>query len=217
MKKYDWVSTIKLNLTLLKAMGLWPEGQTYKFDLYLLYGFTTTIMFATLHCVCRTWKLLTNLNDLDVVTGTAFLSISETLVVVKMLYMARNIETFKELLVTLNSDLFQPRDEDQIELVTPSLNVWKSMHNLLGISIVVAVTSYAVAPLVTGSAKKHNLPLLASYPYDATISPFFEVTYLHQVITIYIYGCCNANIDTFVAAFNLYAGAQLDILCDDLR
>ena len=217
MEKYDWVSNIKVNLMVFRIVGLWPKGKNYELNLYLLHAIIISGTFGVLHCACRTWKLLTNLNDLEVVAGTAFLSVSESLVVVKMFCLARNIKTFKGLLPMLDNDLFQPRNVNQIDLVTPSLNTWKFMNNLLGVIVTVAVSSYAVAPLLTGSAKKHQLPLLASYPYDATITPFFEITYLHQVGSIFILGICDANMDTFVAAFSLYAGNQLDILCDNLK
>ena len=160
---------------------------------------------------------MTNLNDLEVITGTAFLSVSESLVVVKMSYLARNIKTFKKLLVMLNSHLFQPRSTKQVNLVAPSLNVWRFMYNLLGSSVTLAVIFYALTPILTGSTKTHRLPFIASYPFDTTSSPFYQIIYLHQVASILFLAYINVNLDTFLAAFSLYAGAQLDILCDDFR
>ena len=217
MNKFNWLQTIRLNLLVFKAVGLWPDGKGYKLNLYLLHGITTTLVFAATQCICQTWKLMTNLNDLEVITGTAFLSVSESLVVVKMSYLARNIKTFKKLLVMLNSHLFQPRTTKQVNLVAPSLNIWRFMYNLLGSSVTLAVIFYALTPILTGSTKTHRLPFIASYPFDTTSSPFYQIIYLHQVASILFLAYINVNLDTFLAAFSLYAGAQLDILCDDFR
>lgn len=217
MKKYDWVSTVKLNLFVFKLAGLWPQGSGYKFNFYLLHGIITTFILGFIQSFCQTWKLLTNFNDLQVVTETAFLSISESLVVVKMFYLALNMRSLKKLLINLNSDLFQPHSLDQIELVKPSLNTWRLMYNLLGSSITVAIIFWAMVPVLTNTIKQHRLPFMAWYPYDTTISPLYEITYIHQVASILYIAYVNVNLDTFIAAFSLYAGAQLDILCDNLK
>jgi hypothetical protein len=218
MKRHDWTETIKGNIFFFKLVGFWPEGDAgYKINFYTLYSISITIAFAFSHSFFQTFQLVRNLDDLDIVAGTAFLAISESLVVVKMFYLARNIQTFKKLLVTLNSDLFQPRSVEQILLVSPSVEVWKLMYKLLCGSITMVLIFLTLVPIVDKSYKRYRLPLIAWYPYDTKASPLYEITYLHQIISVFFLAISNINIDTLVAALSMYAGAQLDILCDNLR
>jgi hypothetical protein len=218
MKRHDWTETIKRNILFFKLVGFWPEGDAgYKMNFYTLYSISITIAFAFSHSFFQTFQLVRNLDDLDIVAGTAFLAISESLVVVKMFYLARNIQTFKKLLVTLNSDLFQPRSVEQILLVSPSVEVWKLMYKLLCGSITMVLIFLTLVPIVDKSYKRYRLPLIAWYPYDTKASPLYEITYLHQIISVFFLAISNINIDTLVAALSMYAGAQLDILCDNLK
>ncbi|RZC41867.1 7tm 6 domain containing protein, partial [Asbolus verrucosus] len=65
--------------------------------------------------------------------------------------------------------------------------------------------------------KDSRLPFLAWYPYNSKVSPFYEITYVYQIVSISFIAIANSNIDTLIAALNMYIGAQFDILCDDLR
>lgn len=59
----------------------------------------------------QTIKLVTNLNDVEVVTGIAFILCSVLLTLLKVFYLVWNNKTIKQLKVALKSDMFQPRTQ----------------------------------------------------------------------------------------------------------
>jgi hypothetical protein len=216
MQSYDWTSTIKINILILRIVGLWPQEHGYSLNFYTFYAILSVGICGFAQSCFQTVKLFGNLNDLEIVTGTAFLCFSELLVVLKMFYLARNIKTFRLHLVTLNSDMFQPTSE-QIKLVLPDLKLWKLMYKLLWCSISVAIVFWSLVPIVDTSFQERQLPFLAWYPFDAKTSPFFEMTYIHQTVSICYITAVNVNLDTLIAAMSMYTGAQLDILSNNLR
>jgi hypothetical protein len=58
MKTFDWTLTIKVNLLLLKVVGLWPNGdETYKCNLYTLYAIISGMLFTIGHNLLQTINL----------------------------------------------------------------------------------------------------------------------------------------------------------------
>ncbi|RZC34872.1 7tm 6 domain containing protein, partial [Asbolus verrucosus] len=66
-------------------------------------------------------------------------------------------------------------------------------------------------------SKKFQLPLQFWYPYNTKSSPFYEITYLHQAISLFYTVMAIYNIDMLIAALMIFIGAQCDILSDKLR
>ncbi|RZB40878.1 7tm 6 domain containing protein, partial [Asbolus verrucosus] len=139
------------------------------------------------------------------------------MIAIKTYCLVKNMRKLKKLMITLNSDLFQPKNVEQRNLVQPSLNLWKTIYNFFYFMAVAAIFFWSSFPILDNSVKEHRLPFLAWYPYNFKKSPFYEVTYLYQIVSIGFLAIVNGNIDTLVAALNMYTGTQFDILCDDLR
>nr|AJO62236.1 olfactory receptor OR17 [Tenebrio molitor] len=212
MANYDWTSTIKVHITCFRLLGFWPKNDGYNFDLYTLWAVFAVIFFGFVQTFVETVKIFTNLNDLEIVTGTAFVSFSEILILLKIFYLARNTKTFKRLLVTLNSDMFQPTN-DQMSLILPELNSWKLMYKFFCICAAVTVAFWLLVPMF----QVRRLPFLAWYPFDAKISPNYEIAYVHQSISVSYISISNVHVDTLIGAMSMYTAAQLTILKDNLR
>ncbi|RZC42780.1 7tm 6 domain containing protein, partial [Asbolus verrucosus] len=75
---------------------------------------------------------------------------------------------------------------------------------------------WVLLPLMNKS-KQFQLPLPFWYPYDKKASPFYEITYVHQIISFFYTVIAVYNIDMLTSALMVFIGAQCDILCDDLR
>ncbi|RZC42733.1 7tm 6 domain containing protein, partial [Asbolus verrucosus] len=126
----------------------------------------------------------------------------------------RNVRILKQLRVTLKSDYFRIRTKRQRELIHPTLSIWKMTYVTFWILVSTTIVSWAILPLFN---KGKDLPFKASYPYDTKASPVYEITYIHQVVGIFLSAMASLNIDTFMAALMMIIGAQCDLLCDDLR
>ena len=212
MAKYDWISVIRLNLFSFELIGIWPKNGNYKLNFYLLRSLTIGFIFGFIQTASQTFKLLTNITDMQVVAGTSFMVISCSLILMKMVSIARNVKTLRQLLATLNDDLYQGRSTEQIEIITPSIKIWKLTYNLLGGSISGALIFWAV-----DSFRRRRLPFISWYPYNTTSSPMYEITCVHQLASLSFAAFANVNMDTFLAAFSLYGATQFDILCDNVK
>ncbi|XP_063925987.1 uncharacterized protein LOC135139617 [Zophobas morio] len=210
--KYDWLSVIKRNIFAFRLAGLWPSDEGYKFDFYLLRTVIILFIFGLVQTASQTFMLLTNFTDMQVVARTTFLIISLWLMLLKLFSIARNIQTLRKLLATLNEDMFQVRTKEQIENIIPSVKRWKFMHNVISGSIVCSVIFWTVE-----SFRTRKLPFVSWYPYNTTGSPQFELTCFHQLSSMSFGAYLDINMDTFIAAFSLYAAAQFDILCDNVK
>ncbi|RZC41954.1 7tm 6 domain containing protein, partial [Asbolus verrucosus] len=123
----------------------------------------------------------------------------------------------KQLMITLNSDLFQPKTAKQIILVKPSLEFCNITYKTLTFLGASAVFFWMLFPILDDSYKDYRLPFPAWYPYNTKTAPFYEIAYVYQVLGSYFTAFTNVSIDALIASLNMYVGTQIDILCDDLR
>ncbi|RZC43012.1 7tm 6 domain containing protein, partial [Asbolus verrucosus] len=171
MEGFDWKQTIKINIVLLKIVGLWPGGDgTYECNFYTFYEIFSLLFIQISHIAVQTVNLIFILNDIQAVTGVIFALLMEILGMLKAYCLVTNMKMLKQLMITVNSDLFQPKSHRQRNLIQPNLDAWKAI-----------------------------------------------LTYLHQFVAINCISLVNVNIDSLIAALNMYIGAQFDILCDDVR
>ncbi|XP_068915595.1 odorant receptor 46a-like isoform X1 [Tenebrio molitor] len=217
MTKFDWKSTIRTNLLMLRLTGLWPESDDgYKLDLYTFYAICAKVLndVNNFFQTCYIFEIYT---DLQALASTFFVLGTDWLASIKVYYFMRKIKTIKRLLKELESEEFQPRSEHQKISLEPTLKSWKVIYAAFWIVTVPALSSVSIFPIIDGSARHHRLPFWAWYPYDTTTSPNYEVTYFYQVVGIWFLAICNINMDTLMAALMMYTVTQCDILCNNLR
>ncbi|RZB40488.1 7tm 6 domain containing protein [Asbolus verrucosus] len=216
--RFDWKRTIRINITALKILGLWPaHNDSYGCNLYTLYEIVVMVFFEIGFIFSQTVNLFFILDDLQAVTEIIFVSLMEMLAILKSYCLIKNMKMLKQLMMTVNSDLFQPKSLQQRDLIQPSLNAWKTIVSLFWFFTVGWLFFYCFCPIFDRSFRKYRLPFLAWYPYKTKTSPQYELTYLHQFIGITYLALVDVNIDSLIAALNMYIGAQFDILCDDLK
>ncbi|KAJ3648708.1 hypothetical protein Zmor_020489 [Zophobas morio] len=76
---------------------------------------------------------------------------------------------------------------------------------------------WAIYPILDGSVKQNSLPFRAWYPYDTTVSPFYETTYVYQIVSVAFIASTGITVDTLITALSEFIGAQCDILCDNIK
>ncbi|KAJ3663329.1 hypothetical protein Zmor_007620 [Zophobas morio] len=210
MQKLNFKRTIRTNILILKLMGLWPEDDnTYTLNLYTMYAFITIVVIMGGHNFFQIINICFVYKDLEALATTIFITSTEVLVLVKVYFFTQNIGRLKNLLSLLKKDVFQPRNEKQMELIEPTLDFWKNVHR--------SFMFIAVSTIVVQSVNKNQLPFAAWYPYDYTVTPFYELTYSYQVIGMWYIAISNVNIGTLFYALLTYIVVQCDILCDDCK
>nr|ALD51382.1 odorant receptor 90 [Locusta migratoria] len=82
------------------------------------------------------------------------------------------------------------------------------------------ILSWAAKPFLDrllGSDGPLSLPQDAWYPFDTTRSPYYEIAYLHQVVSLYVAATCVVTVDVFFTTLFMYVTAQLRVLNLHLR
>ena len=217
MKKYDWKEAIKRNIFILKIVGLWPAGDTYSLDLYSTYSCVSILAFTCGHNFFQIVNIYFTFPDLEAIANMIFVALAEILTAMKTHRVIKNMWMLKKLIADLSEDHFQPRNLKQVGMIEASLNFWKTTSTFLWIMAGGTVFLWAAYPVLDGSVKQRRLPFLAWYPYDTTVSPFYEITYVYQIISVAFIASTTITIDTLITALNEFIGAQCDILCDNLK
>ena len=218
MKKFIWKATIKVNIFVLRLIGLWPRRRkNYKIDSYTLYSLLLLILFMTMHEIVLTYTLFQVYTNLEALTEIIFMYGLETLLIFKVCCFMKNMTSVKEIMHHLNDDLFQPKNQEQIILVQPGLKEWKITYTIFSTSMVANIFFWTFYPILDGSVNERRLPFLALYPYDFKESPFYQLTYLHQIISVSLMAIAAINIDMFLGAVMAYLGSQCELICDNLK
>ncbi|KAJ3663584.1 hypothetical protein Zmor_007832 [Zophobas morio] len=217
MKTFNWKDIMKRSIFMLKILGLWPPGDTYKFDFYSAYSFVSIAAFTCGHNFFQIINICFIFPDLEVIAATIFVTLPELLVIMKTYYVIQNMQLLKQLMVDINQEHFEPRSLSQVEMIQPSLSFLRKISTVLWSMSAGAVFFSATYPILDGSVKEHRLPRPAWYPYDATVSPLYQITYVYQIFSFTFIAATALTTDTLIAILNLFVGAQCDILCDDLK
>ena len=218
MEHFDWNFTIRTNIFVLRMLGLWPKHTNkYEFNLYLLYALIVICFFAVLHTLTQAINVFFIFNNFDALMRTTYILLTLLLDLLKICFFTQNIQTVKQLLETLDRKSFQPRTVKQKLLIEKDLNLWTQMYWMLTWCCIGALLFWAIFPILDGSYREGRLPFIAWYPFDFGVTPLYQITYVYQILGISVLAMSTINIDTLMAATNLFAGAQFDILCDNLK
>ncbi|RZC35067.1 7tm 6 domain containing protein [Asbolus verrucosus] len=214
MERFDWKATINFTLFSLKIIGLWPKDDVYKFNLYTLYTAISVTFFISAFGVFLMISLFTG-SDFEDLEEMTLIYVAEFLVIIKVFKFIKNIKLLKQLMATLNSDVFQPKTSQQKILVKPALQFWKIVYNVFLISGGPITCLWVFLPILR--SKRYKLPVPVWYPFNTKISPCFEITYCYQIVNVFYLVIAICNIDMLISALMVYIGAQCDILSDSLR
>nr|XP_015833429.1 PREDICTED: odorant receptor 94a isoform X1 [Tribolium castaneum] len=218
MEKFDWRCPIRINLLLLRSVGLWPRGYgVYKRNYYLFYSIFTTITIVGGHNLSQVINIFYVYSDLEALTGTIFVATTNILALVKRYVFVRNLPLIKEILQTLNTYQFHPKTRQQLKIIQAPLRRWKLAYLCFSIIVYFNVAMWTLEPLLDKMIKNRRLPFEAWYPFNSKQSPNYEIAYCYQFICIWNITIANLNLDTLIFAFMMFISAQCEILCDDLR
>ncbi|KAJ3663349.1 hypothetical protein Zmor_007635 [Zophobas morio] len=218
MNKFDWKAATRINISMLKIVGLWPKGdEAYKFNIYTMYAIISINLFINGHTFFQVMNIFFVYSNLEALSSTVFITVSEFLAAVKVYYYVQNIKLLKKLQKDLEKDIFQPRNQHQIFLIQPNLQMWRTTYFTFCVPCAATVALWSVIPILDQTIKEYRLPVFAWYPYNTKISPLYEITYFYQVISLWFLGIANLNIDSLISALMTYVSALCDILSDDIK
>ena len=216
-KKFDWTHTIKTNILMLRLVGLWPNtNEKYAVNLYTVYAFISVVVIMGGNNFFQIMNIFFVYRHLEALASTIFITITYLQASIKIYFFIKNIALVKRLVQLLSGSSFGPKNEQQLNIVKPTMKIWETVY--VWFFFIVAVTTFvwSIIPLKNTSQSK-QLPLAAWYPYNNTISPLYELTYLYQTVGMWYFAVANVDMDTLIVALMMYIVAQCDILCSDLQ
>lgn len=218
MTKFDWTGVIRTTIFFLKVIGIWsPSQTTCRCNLYTLYKVFTVVAFLLTNVVSQIINMHFIVGDVEAMALSFIFLLMFTSLTIKLMFFIKDQDILEDVLTVLDAEpLFQPTTQQESHCRSV-LNNWKKLYMAFSVSMYAAIASWVLFPVIDNSYGEHPLIYLAWYPFDADVSPLYQIVYCYQTICFFIGGVALANIDMFIIVLMEYIGLQCDILCDNLR
>ena len=233
-KKWDLMG---LNLTLLSLSGILPTpriaSSSWKLLLYRAYPIfmvTLYIMVLTAQCLAlyQFW------GDLDAVTDNTFLLVGVFMCYCEAAYAFANIEKILRLVDVLENKLTPQMktlasSKEQANMITSTANMTRQLTLIMLVLIHVNLATWVAVPLMhkysqgaEGAELDPGKPspyfcFIIWLPFDATVSPIYEITYSIQVISFLVASWYYTSINTTFITLIIHTATQFKILVMSLR
>ncbi|XP_060803405.1 odorant receptor Or1 [Amyelois transitella] len=185
---------------------------------YSLFTLLKQVDEKCLYITVQAAELISVFGDVSAMTSAGFLLFTNIVLFIKMINVMMRRDQIHEMVDDMDKKLRDVKDDDEIAVVksVDRLTTWQLyIFTFLSLNVVFGLAASVEKPL---------LPLPARYPFDATVSPAFEITYLHQSTALILSAIVNISLDTLVTSltaqcycrFRLLA-LSLTKLCQNLK
>ncbi|CAG9562190.1 unnamed protein product [Danaus chrysippus] len=200
--------SLRFPLTALKMAGLWaPDGmKTRRKALYYCYTFVILMFLLGTLLVLQVIDLYLIWGNLSLMTGTAlvlFTNISQVTKIINLIARRNNIDF---LIKDSNDDLVAETSSRGGELIKRCDHETRNQQVIFLLMTFVTTIGWATI------TDKNGLPLPAWYPYDTSISPAYELTYMHQTLSIMIVAVLNISKDSLVTTLLAQTRCRLTLV-----
>ncbi|XP_011143386.2 odorant receptor 43a-like isoform X2 [Harpegnathos saltator] len=215
----EWA--VGINRTSLKILGLWPDDKLTRrqslvadaraFSIFLLMMLTAILpqMFAMFHV----W------GDIMAFTDNLQLSVPFSVTVMKFFIMWIRKEELKPLVNMIVNDWFKTKTALERATMIKQARIARTIVMLGGIMMTLASIILIIPPCfgysmryVTNITDLGKPLLLQSYFFREIESPFFEVAFIGQALSISLAAISYTGIDNFLGLVVFHICAQLDLL-----
>jgi hypothetical protein len=202
----------------LGLLGVWYKPKSFCYDsLFFVHAFLINI-FYNVHVFTQVAYIFVNYDDMEKWSSSALLTLTELLTNMKAYYIIINKATILKIQGSVKRESFQPKNPRQEEMAKSTFKIFDTMYLVHMMGPTVTIMFFGLYPLLELKTKQEkHLPFSACYPYDYTLWPYFELTYIYQIICSFV--CAFIHVQADCLAFNLIAilVVQVDYLTDNLR
>nr|QRF70987.1 odorant receptor [Semiothisa cinerearia] len=200
--------SVSLSLTALKLVGFWPPqglGRNEK----IVYSFYAVLSFMFLlgtYLIIQVVDLFLIWGDLPLMTGTAFLLFTNLAQAAKILNIVLRRKVVSSIVDEANEALMTVSSDEARDIVKScDRETFTQQVLYFGLTVITTI-GWAT------SAESNQLPLRAWYPYDTSKTPAYQLTYVHQVIALFIAAYLNVAKDTLVSTLVAQCTCRLRLL-----
>lgn len=217
MAKFNWLVPIQNCLFLLRCTGVWPKShEINSFSFYNFYAILVLTVFVIADAIFQCIMIYFIMNDLTALAASIYILPCKIALIFKIFKFISNNGFIRRLAKKLNGKAFQPADARQIKLAESNFWEWNVVARIMRFSTGGGMIFYLSFPLLDKSENRRLL-FPSWYPFDAQKSPFYEITFIYQILSLLYVALVNIHIDLFLSALNMYIGCQFDLLCHNLQ
>ncbi|XP_013143920.1 PREDICTED: odorant receptor Or1-like [Papilio polytes] len=200
--------SVCVSLTALRLVGFWaPEGLTVRGKWwYNVYGFFCFMFLLGTYIIIQVVDLFLIWGNLPLMTETAFLLFTNLAQVAKFINLAIREKMIKQIINEADQLLKREHTEEGKDIVKQCNRETAILQFVYMAITMVTMVGWA------SSAEKNKLPLRAWYPYDTHQSPAYELTYVHQVVALYVAANLNVGKDLLVTSLLAQCRCRLRLL-----
>nr|WCC57505.1 odorant receptor 48 [Papilio machaon] len=205
--------SVRVSLTALRLVGFWaPEGLTKNGKWwYNAYGFSCFMFLLGTYIIIQVVDLILIWGNLPLMTETAFLLFTNLAHVAKFVNLAVRKRMIR-LIINDADQILRRENTEEGKNIVKQCNRETAIFQFFYMCItLVTMLGWAF------SAETNMLPLRAWYPYDTRQSPAYELTYLHQVVALYVAANLNVCKDSLVTTLLAQCRCRLRLLALALR
>ncbi|XP_063539270.1 odorant receptor Or1-like [Cydia strobilella] len=150
------------------------------------------------------------LGDLEEVSQSSFLLFTQACLCFKVTVFHANMESFRELLAQMNSEIFMPQTEGHVKIL--KLQASRIKRLLLGFMVCsqTTCTLFALRPLFDDANR--NFPFKMWMPVSPEHSPQYELGFLFQLMTISMSAFMYFGVDSVCLSMVIFGCAEIDII-----
>ncbi|XP_044254280.1 odorant receptor 4-like [Tribolium madens] len=220
MANFKWTKIIETNIVVMKAVGMWPEKSFFTWDFYNIFFYFMVTFLLVIHVLLQTIQMVRIIDDFRLFQAAFSLALQQYNVLIKLLYYIVKFPKLKKFFHVLNNyQVFQPHNHDQEKMLESKLSAMKKYYIFLFYFMTfIAVSSLILYPIFDNlNSGERELLLICWFPYDYKTSPYYQLTYFYQSVSITFAVFIVLQIDTLALLLMTYIGLQCDLLCDNFR
>ncbi|KAI8425342.1 hypothetical protein MSG28_007108 [Choristoneura fumiferana] len=197
---------------IMSIMGVWnpPKNESTLRKLYKYVMLSLQHLFLLFQVI----YMVRVLGDLEEVSQASFLLFTQACLCFKVTVFHVRMDSFRELLAQMNSDVFMPQNKGQEDIL--KLQATRIKRLLLGFMISSQTTCslFALRPLFDDANR--NFPFIMWMPVKPDNSPQYELGFLFQLLTISMSAFMYFGVDSVCLSMVIFGCAQLEIIKEKL-
>nr|WEG72116.1 odorant-receptor-20 [Grapholita molesta] len=193
---------------IMSLLGVWmpPLNESMMHKFYRLFMLSLQYSFLVFQVIymCQV------LGDLEEVSQSSFLLFTQACLCFKVTVFHLNMDSFRDLLAQMNSDVFMPQTKKHDEIL--KLQAARIKRLLLGFMISSQATCslFVLRPLFDDANR--NFPFKMWMPVSPDHSPQYELGFLFQLLTISMSAFMYFGVDSVCLSMVIFGCAEIDII-----
>ncbi|XP_050508171.1 uncharacterized protein LOC114329769 [Diabrotica virgifera virgifera] len=217
-------STLRNYLTvhtkLFNIIGLWTNEKLIAGSLIftVLYSILALSFFIIAPQFCHVIYMYKARNNVMDFADEFYVSMSSLMVIFKDYTMIVYRKKVRQLIDSMDYDIFQPLNSKQQKSSSAVMNMWQKMFWIISVMQI----SFGLCVLITPALDRLRtgakyLPLVDCYPFYIYASPVYEMMYIYQSCLLFYLIFHSFLFDTFIAGLLAFCVAECDLLHDNLQ